>query len=326
LEKHLARAEFIGVRYLVIISPWIKEQLNHAAAVSQRHDFGAWSVFEIKRQPLAEGTRTLSYRPALVISSFSFKGRNSDDFSFVRLAEEQFADAWFDVLLASSPEPRIDRLADLEQFGAVIIERYSYEDEQRAYDVLLGYAKTHALVLISDNDNLFNKIEATKNEFPNLYIIPRPKEKSSHFLDSERPTTQYGQSATRATWYEIKQALEQNKIAAASATNVPPILVNMTYHPNWKQLDGKQTYPVTTFFTLVFGRPMTSLAYSRRKLEKSALILSFTSFIVVLSVIIPALPRYWPPVFKRLRNSKQLRPKYDQETKAGDERQASIQK
>ena len=66
----------------------------------------------------------LDYRPALVVSDFSVKGRRRGDFDFVRLAEEQFGDGWFDVLLARSAETKVDRLSDLGGFGALVLDRY----------------------------------------------------------------------------------------------------------------------------------------------------------------------------------------------------------
>ncbi|HEX6035806.1 MAG TPA: hypothetical protein VFY83_15305, partial [Anaerolineales bacterium] len=116
LAQHLRRARLVGVKYLVIFTPQMKDRLSKEAEIESRNDFGAWTVFALRGEP-APRARTLDSKPALVVSKFSLKQRRSDESDFVRWAEEQFAGGWFDVLLARSPETKIDRLQELDQFG-----------------------------------------------------------------------------------------------------------------------------------------------------------------------------------------------------------------
>ncbi|HEV7798297.1 MAG TPA: hypothetical protein VGO73_09085 [Pyrinomonadaceae bacterium] len=97
LSKHIERAKLLGVKYVVMRTPTMKEKLAKELLIEARHDFGWWSVYELKDEP-PQRARVLPYSPALVVSVLKFKLRRSNEWSFTRLTEEQFADGWFDVL------------------------------------------------------------------------------------------------------------------------------------------------------------------------------------------------------------------------------------
>ncbi len=102
------------------------------------------------------------------------KARRRNEMSFIRLAKEQFADNWFDVLLVRSTELKLDRLTDLEKFGALIIDAYEYADENAAFARLKKFAQDHALICLHSNDALSRRIQNARSEFPLLEIIDRP--------------------------------------------------------------------------------------------------------------------------------------------------------
>ncbi|MBC7932067.1 MAG: hypothetical protein H7Z38_16030, partial [Rubrivivax sp.] len=169
LSRQLERARWLGVRYLVVESDAAKQKLASEPGVAARHDFDHWSVFEIGGGP-APRARVLTHRPALVVSDFSVKSRRRGDFDFMRLAQEQFADGWFDVLLARSPERRIDRLAGLENFGALVLDTYDCDDEGRAFDLLRDFSRRRALVLLASDAPLFRRIRSSLSEFPHAHV------------------------------------------------------------------------------------------------------------------------------------------------------------
>jgi hypothetical protein len=154
LADHIKRAQALGTRYLVIHTPEMKERLGKEAGVGIRDDFGAWSVFEL-RGAVDPHARALPYKPALVVSDFTLKQRRRHEPSYIRLVEEQFNDNWFDVLLVRSPEMRLDRLPDIDEFGALIVDAYDYADEDAAYNLLRTFAQSRQLVLMSDDSALF---------------------------------------------------------------------------------------------------------------------------------------------------------------------------
>src|SRR5262249_52552612 len=135
------------------------------------------------------------------------------EYDFVRFAEEQFTDGWFDVLLARSVEIKVDQIEDLNQFGALILDRYEYVDESTAFEKLRSFAQGHLLILLSSNAPLFRRIEASIDSFHFAKIIERPRQAPGKYLEALTPTTRYGSSAIRRTWAEIRRVLDSQKVS-----------------------------------------------------------------------------------------------------------------
>lgn len=279
LSEHIERARRLGVKYLVIRTPLMKERIGQESAIADKFDFGWWSVFELKDELLPHAW-VLPYSPALVVSSFTLKSRRQNESSFMRLAEEQFSDNWFDVLLVRSPESRIDRIQNLEKFGALVLDTYDYSDEDVAFNRLRDFAQHRRLILLSSGASLFNRVRAARYEFPRLEVIERQAEEGpGEPLEAVRPTRHYGSSAIRLQWAAIRNALESDKIATGADIRVSsergqnlirlqfdgampaievPILINNTFHPNWRREDGGAVYAATPFNMVVFtSRPVT---------------------------------------------------------------------
>lgn len=213
LARHLERARLLGVRYVVAASDELKEKLAREPAVLARRDFDGWSVFEIGGSS-APRSRVLDYRPALVVSDFSVKGRRRGDLDFVRLAEEQFGDGWFEVLLARSTETKIDRLTDIGGFGALVLDRYDCDDEARAFALLRDFSQRRALVLLSSDAPLFRRIQSSLPAFPHAHVVERPRaEPPGERVESFRPSFSYGGSSVRRVWRDVRAALESEKVA-----------------------------------------------------------------------------------------------------------------
>lgn len=293
LAQHIERARLLGVKYVVTRTPAMRERLSGEAAaalIAARHEFGWWSVLELKGDP-APRAQALAYRPALVVSALTLKLRRSNEWSFTRLAEEQFADGWFEVLLACSNERKIERLRGLEQFGALIIDEYVYDDEARAYEVLKRFAQDRQLILLSDDSGLFRRVSSSRAEFPKLTIVERPETDRGEPLEALQPTRHYQDNPVRRAWGAVRDALDKSKVAVpeagavlsetapnkiilstqgAAANVLTPVLLSNTYHPNWRRTDGEMTYAATPFHTLTFtGGPVT-LTYGRAPYETAA--------------------------------------------------------
>ena len=54
---------------------------------------------------------------------------------------------------------------------------------------------------------------------------------------------------------------------ATSSSDPLPVLVNSTFHPNWRRDDRVEIYAVTPFNMLLFTRQPTRLFYGRRALD-----------------------------------------------------------
>src|SRR6185503_4679046 len=304
LAQHIKRLQFMAVRYVVIGTPEMKERFNREVDVVSRHDIGGWTIFEL-RQPEAP-VRALQYRPALMVSDFTVKMRRQGQFDFMRLAEEEFNDAWFDVLLVRSPEKRIDLLPQLDQFGALVLDRYEYQDEEKAFLQLKSFAQTRTLILLSSDSPLFNRIKSSVQEFPYARIIERDRENLGDWIDVPEPAEHYNGSSIRNTWSAIRTALDQNKIRVSpveiqSRTDInrfevssntangqsTPVLIAYTFFPKWGRADGKPLYAATPFFTLGFFDEATQINFQRTKYDRLAIWCSLGA-LVLLGILLAA--------------------------------------
>ncbi|MCA1594174.1 MAG: hypothetical protein LC754_16420 [Acidobacteria bacterium] len=294
LSHHLARARFLGIRYLVIATDRMKERLAHEADVGARHDFDRWSIFELKGEMMPHVT-ALKNRPALVVSNFSVKGRRRNEYDFVRLAEEQFNDDWFDVLLTRAPTTKIDRLQNLDDFGALVLDTYDCDDESLALQQLRDFAVRRPLILLSSDASLFRRIRASVSDFPQAHFIERTiDEEPGESVEALEPAAHYDSSSIRATWREIRRTLEthepaveatgvavngeieQNRIqltpgAPFSSGQSVPVLIETTYFPNWRRPDGSEIYAASPFFMLTFIHEPTQIIYERRLIDRLGL-------------------------------------------------------
>jgi hypothetical protein len=308
LARQLERARWLGVRYVVVESDVTKERLAREPGIGARRDFDHWSVFEIRGEP-ARRARVLPYRPALVVSDFSVKGRKRGEYDFVRLAEEQFNDGWFDVLLARAPTKKIDGLDGLEGFGALVLDTYDYADETRAFELLRDYASRHTLVLLASDAPLFRRIQSSLSEFPKAHVVKRPlSEPPGERVESFQPSFHYDQSSVRGVWKEVRALLERDRVAVeTSATSVRveaganelsvvpdaantledlPVLVADTYSPKWRAREGNRIYAATPFFMLTFTRKPVHLDYARDLFDRTGLWASALTLLALFGYVV----------------------------------------
>jgi hypothetical protein len=312
LASHIDRASSIGTKYLVISSPWMVERLSKETAAGERHDFGRWSVFELPA-PAAPPASVLPYRPALVVSDVTLKLRRRNEYNFVRLAEEQYADGWFDVMLVNSPERKVEKIKELDDFGALILDRYEYDDEDVAFARLRDFARRRTLVLLSSGSALFRRIEKNIGEFPHAVVVNRLQGQEGEWMGSEFPSENYKKLPIHQEWLQIKDALDKGKVPTEPAqarldsafsqndirldpstlSGIVPVLMRTSYHPNWFRDDGREVYAATPFFTLTFIDRPTRIHYSRHWYEWLALLATALALLtLVVHVINPLARRY----------------------------------
>jgi hypothetical protein len=278
--QHIKRLQFIGVRYVIIGSPETKRELSRESEIVARHEIGDWTIFEIR--PIAPPMRTLQYRPALVVSDFTVKMRRRNQYDFIRLAEEQFNDAWFDVLLVRSPERKLDLLPQLELFGSLLLDTYDYQDEATALARLKNFAQNHTLILLSSDAPFFTRI---KSEIPSAIVIERPREDPGDWITAIDPSEHYDGSSIRNTWKAIRSALDRGKVASSGQPT--PVLITQTFHPKWVRADNQPLYAATPFFTFGFFDQSPSLNFQRTRYDRWALWCSAAA-LVFLGVLLAA--------------------------------------
>jgi hypothetical protein len=243
----------------------------------------------------------LQNRPALLVSDFTVKLHRQDQYDFIRLAEEQFHDAWFDVLLVRSPERKLDLIPDLHKFGALVVERYEFQDEGNALARLKEFAQTHPLILISSDAPLFARIESALPEFPRAVVIQRPPEVMNDWVEAVEPSRSYESSSIRSVWRSIKTTLDKEKVPVAgvvdshleknsvwleTAEKDVPVVIAQTYNPKWVRNDRGMVYAGTPFFTVTFIDQPTQLVFQRSRFDRAALWISLGSLIGIVVVLL----------------------------------------
>jgi|GEM_PF-847626 len=304
ISQHLKRIQQFGVRYLVVNSAELKGRLAQQPEIGQSHTFNDWTIFEFRNEPLPI-IQPLQFRPALVRTGFSLKMRRRDETNFIRFAEEQFSDGWFDVPLAYSSAKYVDEMGNLEElnkFGAVILDDYTCYDCDLAFRRLRAYSQKRSLILLFSHHLLFYRIRAAIAEFPGAHIIERDLNDTGEWIDNlYGPTYRYHNSPIRSQWLQIRNILENNKVPVGIAKcdfNVQqksiavqvhpdggqppphvPVLVRITSHPNWQRDDGQPIYPATPMFMVTFVDSTARLVYQRRMIDHLGLWISMATLI-----------------------------------------------
>ncbi|MGB2626288.1 MAG: hypothetical protein WAK20_05835 [Candidatus Acidiferrum sp.] len=306
-EQHIKMARQVGVHYFACLTPWIKRRFRQQAELVE-HDLGRWSVFEMKAQAVPE-VEILRYLPALVVSPLNLKARQSGSYDFVRLSEEQFNGGYSDVLLVRAETNKIDELSNLEGFSALILDTYDCSDEGAAIELLRRFAQERLLVLISSDQPLYAHLASQLSELPHVLRIHRESEKQSEWLDRGLPWLELDQSNLRKEWKLIDEAIQSEKISSSfdnteasmsrSDANLhvqfpntkgvkAPVVIRMTFHPDWARTDGQRIYPITPFFMLTFANNSFEVIFRRTGIERTAAVLSSgVFFVLILTMITP---------------------------------------
>ena len=300
-DKHVERALQMGVRYILLTSEELADRLKQEPYVKQKYVFGFWNLLELSGTP-PPAVRPLENLPALVLTDFSVKRRRRNEHNFIRFAEEQFADGWFDVMLAYAPSRRLEELGDSElaNFGAVLVEDFDCRDCDRAFERLRAFGRQRPLILYRTDAPLFKRLEASAAEFPALTVIERndsagPGEWMENY---NQPTYDYNQSPLRGEWAQIRAALESHKtpapaytvtgsitdnevsISGGGAQGTPvPVLVRVTYYPNWRRDDDAPLYITTPAHMLTFVDRPVSIRYVRKVPDTVALYASAATLV-----------------------------------------------
>lgn len=298
LATHIERLKFLGVRYFVTDNTSMKERLQNQPDVHNRISTATWSIFELGSAtvPLAE---PLKYYPALFVGETSVKMRTSTQLGFVRLAEEQFLDNWFEVPLIRSPELNLDSVSvgtGEAAFSAMIIQEYQYHSIQRAYDFLRQFSQKKPLILFPSNADLFHLIRGNLSLFPHAHILDYPLPEAPLLMNSDYgPKYSFEKSAIRHQWRCIREILDREKTpvwqgsvsptiqtnespnriqltpAWKKRTPAVPVLLRRSFHPRWSSGDDDPVFAATPFFTVIYMRGPVTLAFERNYIDRLSL-------------------------------------------------------
>lgn len=304
-DQHIRQANFAQVKYFVVTSPQIKKKMLQQNDLRLIQDSQYWSIFENQLKP-HPSIEVLKNKPALVLTDHTFKLREKDEYTFARFAEEQFFDNWFDVILAYTPKQKIDKIENLDLFGALIVDTYVYDNEYEAFDKLKNYSQKNLLILLSSESPLFKRIQKSVVEFPMIHLIDRPPSLTKKFLTADTPTEHYNQSNIRQEWKTIKNLLDTHKIPvkpveifdvsigsnstffglSSSESGAQPILIRQSFHPNWRRVSGEKIYAAMPFFTLTFARENTAVVFSRTWIDQTGILISITAITLITFLVV----------------------------------------
>ena len=252
LDERIDKAIMMGVKFLVVQSPYIYDSFADSNRLREIANFGIWKVFEITDDvPLSF---LPPQEPTLVFSSLSFKKRTDDPYEYTRLQEELLWQNITKTVLAYANNQNLDETRDLDNFSSVLIANYTYKNKKNATERLTEYAKNNTLILLSSADPLFIELAAISN--PHIHII-------------ERGVGAYYSNATSATLEEIVKTVEklqkkmpvpQEKVHAeragscikVSGGNGPPLVLKSSFFPSMRSSDNSPLYLATPTFTLGF--------------------------------------------------------------------------
>lgn len=294
LSRHLARCRFLGVRFLIVITPAIVERLSAADELRLVLAEQGWRVYEL-RDPPAPLVETVRARPALVFGALAMKARRSGELSFTRIAEEQFSDGWFDVLLARAPRAAIDRAKGLDRFGAIILLDYACDDCDAAYHALRTFAQTRPVVAIAAENRLFDRLQVNRAELPGLVVFDRPPDQGDWLRGFYGSRPRQESSPVRALWREMRDVLSRTRqpldttavhaevtrhavrLRLPSLSGEAMVLYRGSHHPGWRRSGAaassaaEPVYAVAPMFILL---PVTSrdveLTFARAPIERGA--------------------------------------------------------
>ena len=170
-----------------------------------------------------------------------------------------------------------------------------------AFEKLRNFARNRPLILLSSDDQFYVRIREAIADFPHAVIIERASAQADQWLDAEGATHRYNDSAIRKEWQAIRRVLESQKVAITGSPEViseinnhaiklqrgatspegTPVLMRVTYHPNWQRTDGAGVYPTTPFFMLTFVHESASVVYRRRWFDWAGLVCSATTFVLL---------------------------------------------
>jgi hypothetical protein len=263
MAYHIQRSRLLGINYFLISSPEMRRKFAQSTDVRLEKDLGTWQVYELKDVQYAQ---ILTYEPAALFTALTFKGRDLEDINYMRFQEELFYRGTFDTILAYAQDQYLDTSSDLDRFKLAVISQYNYHNRDKAFKRLSEYAETHHLIAIENKDPLFNQLVELSKTNKNIHIFTTEKSwvlmsKVYNLVDKIKIPI------PEASKMHITQALVSDTTIHIE-TNTPtevPVLVKVSYFPDWKRIDNAHLYLATPSFMLTHIQKETTLEFTTNK-------------------------------------------------------------
>ena len=303
VEDHIRQAVQYRVRYFVMVTSAAK---THVAMLGPdryvRHDFGVWTIFEMKGPIPLEGS-PLASKPVLVLTAFSAKLTRQSDYNFLRFAEEDFAHS-VGLPIAFGPDYRADHLPDPSMFSALVVEDYRYRDMNAAFAQIQLFSRERPIVLLESQDPLFRLLVQRSSELGQVAVVRRTPPSSDRWIGTTRYGSYRGDSV-RQTWRRAMAALrpllpeeilgflpncelrwesggQDIRCDTRATGDAVPVAINNNFHPEWRAADGQPLLMLGPSLTYAGVQGETQLKFQRSGLDHAAVVVSALTLAAVM--------------------------------------------
>ena len=234
-------------------------------------DFGSWTLYSFKTEnPRAEA---LPYPPTTFYGPISFKDRQITDYDWARFQEVAlFSDA-SSTYLIYPPDQNLDTSPEIDTSSSIIISQYKYHNLDKAYSRLLSFAKNNMLILVVDQDPLFEKLITAKQNDSSLHIIfierlqqtPSTQDPLQNQLTTlfTKIQTHPKPNNSPLTVTDVSIADNTIKVSLNGMSTTPvPVIIKSSYFPTWYRTDGEPVYLASPTYILTYATSSFTLKFN----------------------------------------------------------------
>jgi hypothetical protein len=255
IDKKVARAQALGVRYLVVSDEKIQKELSTDTAVTKLGSFGPRDVYEIKNTE--PRITPLPYAPALVFTPLNFKVRPAEAYNFTVFNEQLFIQNKYpEVLLARNDNDEIDSIPEdeLSQFSSLIFTEYPHKNLLLAFEKIKKFSETKTIHAVESSDQLYTLLqnESIHNKNIHTYKISSGK-RDSIALTNQTLATIFKTIADEQAQKDKDEVARDILLQKNGGTDQKkPYYIRQTYYPWWNRASGEKLYAISPFYTLTF--------------------------------------------------------------------------
>ncbi len=293
----LDRAERIGIQSFLVRSRRTKDAFMKDDRVFLKKDFGGWALFSFKNKMTR--SEVLRYAPVHFYGNLNFKERAINDYDWARFQEGILYSDSKNTTFTYPHDQYIDSSSDFFTASTTVVSTYAYHDLKIAYARMLSYSKKNNLVLVADENPLFqmmyHSMLATSTRMSqHVQILDHV---SPSLLDNDPTQTQMtalfksieGSSTPVASVPHTNAVISANKIEVrldATSTVPLPVLVKVSYFPAWQRTDGVPIYLASPGFMLTYATSSFTLIFTTPWYVRAGNIISLAAILCGLSIAV----------------------------------------
>jgi len=259
VEVFASRLRQVGLSHVLTSTQPILDLLRSSQQFSTT-DFGFWKLLTLKNPTPA--VEVLQFKPTLLFSPQTFKRSFDSSYDYIHIQDEILYRADEELIIAQARSPFLDEVSDLDQFSSLIVTEYRYQNQDVAFEKLKDFSRTRPLILISDSDPLFARLEKITEEgnisiFERLPYILGSGTAFRHQMAEIFTILENTKIKTNAHNVSVADVhLNQNSISFSLQNNpqgIVPVRILMSHFPTWQRADGKPVYIASPTYMVTFA-------------------------------------------------------------------------